>query len=78
MSHLRRNGISAKLFRIPRDLLLALLNTTAILVIAASVLALIAITRINNFARNIVATTTEQRYQKSVYRQKPYWKIYET
>jgi hypothetical protein len=54
-----RNGISARLRRLPRQLLLALINATAILVIAATILALVAIARINHFAGNLVATMTE-------------------
>jgi hypothetical protein len=40
-------------------LLLALINATAILVIVAAIVALVAITRINRFAENVVATMTE-------------------
>jgi hypothetical protein len=40
-------------------LLLALINATAILVIVAAILALVAIVRINSFAENVVATMTE-------------------
>ena len=54
-----RNGISARLWRLPGQLLLALINATAILVIAAAILALVAIARINHFAGNLVATMTE-------------------
>jgi hypothetical protein len=54
-----RNGISARLWRLPGQLLLALINATAILVIAAAILALVAITRIDHFAGNLVATMTE-------------------
>jgi hypothetical protein len=54
-----RNGISARLRRLPGQLLLALINATAILVIAAAILALVAIARINHFAGNLVATMTE-------------------
>ena len=53
------NGISARLWRLPKQLLLALVNATAILVIVAAIVALVAIARINNFAENIVATMTE-------------------
>jgi hypothetical protein len=52
------NGISARLWRLPRQLLLALINATAILVIVAAILALVAIARINHFAGNIVGTMT--------------------
>jgi hypothetical protein len=59
LSETVRNGISARLLRLPRDLLLALINATAILVIAAAILALLAIVRIDNFAGNIAATMTD-------------------
>ena len=50
--------ISARLWRLPGQLLLALINGTAILVIVASILALVALVRIEHFAATIVATTT--------------------
>ncbi len=53
------HGISARLWRLPRQLLLALINATAILVIVAAILALVAIARIEHFAGNIVATMTD-------------------
>src|SRR4029453_12515391 len=59
MAELDRNGISARLWRLPGQFLLALINATAILVIAAAILALVAIARINHFAGNLVATMTE-------------------
>jgi len=59
MSELDVNGISARLWRLPKQLLLALVNATAILVIVAAIVALVAIARINHFAENIVATMTE-------------------
>jgi hypothetical protein len=46
-------------WRLPKQLLLALVNATAILVIVAAIVALVAIARINHFAENIVATMTE-------------------
>ena len=54
-----RPGISARLWRLPGQLLLALINGTAILVIVASILALVALVRIEHFAATIVATTTQ-------------------
>ena len=48
------NGISARLWRLPGQLLLALINATAILVIVAAILALVAIARVEHFAANIV------------------------
>ena len=53
------NGISARLWRLPGQLLLALINATAILVIVAAIVALVAIARINHFAENITAKMTE-------------------
>jgi hypothetical protein len=53
------NGISARLWRLPGQLLLALINATAILVIVAAIVALVAIAHINHFAENVVATMTE-------------------
>jgi hypothetical protein len=53
------SGISARLWRLPGQLLLALINATAILVIVTAIFALVAIARIKHFAENIVATMTE-------------------
>ncbi|WP_108519713.1 hypothetical protein [Bradyrhizobium algeriense] len=53
------NGISARLWRLPGQLLLALINATAILVIVAAIVALVAIGRINHFAENVATTMTE-------------------
>jgi hypothetical protein len=50
-----RNGISARLWRLPGQLLLALINATAILVIAAAILALVAIARIDLPAKDVLA-----------------------
>jgi len=54
-----RNRIAVKLWQIPGRLLLALIDATAVLVIIAAILALVAIARIDNFAGNVVATMTE-------------------
>jgi hypothetical protein len=54
-----RSGISARLWRLPRDLLLALINATAILVIVAAILVLLATARIDHFAGNVAAATTD-------------------
>ncbi len=54
-----RNGISARLWRLPGQLLRALINATAILVIVAAILALVAMARISHFAEHIAATMTE-------------------
>ena len=59
MAERDQSGISARLRRLPVQLLLALINGTAILVIVASVLAIVAFVRIENFAANISATMTQ-------------------
>lgn len=51
-------GISARLWSLPEQLLLAPINATAILVIVAAIVALVAIAQINRFAENVVATMT--------------------
>ena len=53
------HGISARLWRLPGQLLLALINATAIVVIVAAIVALVAIAQINRFAENVAATMTE-------------------
>jgi peptidoglycan hydrolase CwlO-like protein len=59
------NGISARLWRLPGQLMLALINATAILVIVAAIVALVAIARINHFAENITAKMTEAVLSKA-------------
>ena len=59
MSEPDRNEIFVRLRRLPVDFLLALMNATAILVIIAAILALVAIVRIDNFAERVVTTMTE-------------------
>ena len=59
MSKPHRNEISARLRRLPVDLLLALINATAILVIVAAILALVVMVRIDNLAGRVVTTMTE-------------------
>ncbi len=59
MSKPDRNEISARLRRLPVELLLALINATSILVIVAAILALVAMVRVDNFAKRTVATMTE-------------------
>ena len=58
------NGISARLWRLPAQFLRALINATAILVIVAGIVALVAIARINHFAENVVTTMTEAALSK--------------
>jgi hypothetical protein len=59
MAEPNHHGISARLWRLPRQLLLALINATAILVIVAAILALVTIARVEHFAGNIVSTMTD-------------------
>ena len=64
MSTPDRNGISARMRRLPLDFLRALINATAILVIVAAILALVAMVRIDNFAGRVVTTMTEAALSK--------------
>ena len=59
-----RTALSTRLRRLPGELALALVNATAILVIIAAILALVAMTRINNFAGTLAATMTESALSK--------------
>jgi hypothetical protein len=59
MAEFDGNGISARLWKLPGQLLLALINTTAILVIVAAIVTVVAIARINHFSEDIVTTMTE-------------------
>ncbi len=59
MAELSGNGISARLWKLPRQLLLSLINATAILVIVAAIVTVVAIARINHFAEEVVTTMTE-------------------
>jgi hypothetical protein len=54
-----RNEISARLRRLPAQFLLALINATAILVIVAAILTLVAMVRIDDFAGRTGTTMTE-------------------
>jgi hypothetical protein len=58
------NGIFARFWKLPGQLLLALINATAILVIVAAIVALVAIARINHFAENVVAMVTQAALSK--------------
>jgi hypothetical protein len=59
MAEWNRNGFSARLRRLPGQLLLALVNATVVLAIVAAILVLVTVSRINHFAENIVSTMTE-------------------
>jgi predicted PurR-regulated permease PerM len=64
VSEPRRHTLSAKLRRLPVDLLIALTNATAVLVIVAAVLTLVTIAQINNFAGNVVSAMTDAALSK--------------
>ena len=53
------NELSLRLRRLPRQLLMALINGTAILVIVAAVLALVATSKVTHLAENVSATMTD-------------------
>lgn len=59
MAETMDDGLGARLRRLPGQLLLALVNATAILVIAAAVLALVAFSRFEGFAADVAATMTD-------------------
>jgi hypothetical protein len=59
MAERKHHGISARLRKLPGQFLLALINATAILVIAAATVALVAIERVEHFAENVAATMTD-------------------
>jgi hypothetical protein len=59
MTDTDRNGLGGRLRRLPGQLLLALVNGTAVLVILAAVLALVAIARIDGLSDRITATVTD-------------------
>jgi hypothetical protein len=58
MTELDYPRIFARLWRLPGQLLLALINGTAMLVIIGSILAIVAVVRIEHFVETIAATTT--------------------
>ena len=53
------NELSLRLRRLPRQLLMALINGTAILVIAAAILALVATWKVTHLAENVSTTMTD-------------------
>ncbi len=60
MAEIVENRITSRLRRVPRQLLLALINGTAILVIVAGILALIVFSRLQTLAGDIAATMTDK------------------
>ena len=59
MSKPGRSEFSTRLRKLPRQLLLALINGTAILVIAAAILAIIAFSKVTHLAQNVASTMTD-------------------
>jgi len=59
MSYHDRPGLGGRLLRLPGQLLLALVNATALLVIAACVLALIVLNRVETASDRIAGTVTD-------------------
>jgi hypothetical protein len=58
MAELDHPRISPRLRQLPSQFLVALINATTILVIAAAILALVVLARIEHFAENLAATMT--------------------
>jgi hypothetical protein len=54
-----RDELRARLWRLPRQLLLALINGTAILVIVAAILALVALSKVTHLANDVASTMTD-------------------
>jgi len=59
MSEPATSDFSRRLRKLPGQLLLALINGTAILVILAAILAMIATSRVTHLAQNVAATMTD-------------------
>jgi flagellar motility protein MotE (MotC chaperone) len=59
MSESQESEFSKRLRRLPGQLLLALVNGTAVLVIAAAVLAIIASSKVTHLAQNVASTMTD-------------------
>jgi hypothetical protein len=59
MSEAARSELSTRLRRLPGQLMLALVNGTAILVIVAAILAMIASSKVTHLAQNVASTMTD-------------------
>jgi hypothetical protein len=59
MSEAARSELSTRLRRLPAQLMLALVNGTAILVIVAAILAMIASSKVTHLAQNVASTMTD-------------------
>ena len=69
-SRAQSEAIFAKLRRLPMQVLLALINATAVLLIIAAILALVVMNRVNDFGENLAETMTEAVLSKKVCRRK--------
>jgi hypothetical protein len=59
MSEAAKSDLSTRLRRLPGQLVLALVNGTAILVIVAAILAIIASSKVTHLAQNVASTMTD-------------------
>lgn len=59
MSEPAKSDLSIRLRRLPGQLLLALVNGTAILVIVAAILAIVATSKVTHLAQNVASTMTD-------------------
>jgi hypothetical protein len=59
MSEAARSELSTRLRRLPAQLMLALVNGTAFLVIVAAILAMIASSKVTHLAQNVASTMTD-------------------
>jgi hypothetical protein len=59
MSEAAKSGLPTRLRRLPGQLMLALVNGTAILVIVAAILAMIATSKVTHLAQNVASTMTD-------------------
>ena len=72
--------IGARLRNILADFLLALINATALLVIAAAILAIVAMARIDSFSEKVACWNNDGGgvVKAPIYRQGLYWTIFKT
>jgi hypothetical protein len=59
MSEAARSELSTRLRRLPGQLMLAVVNGTAILVIVAAILAMVASSKVTHLAQNVASTMTD-------------------
>jgi hypothetical protein len=61
-----RDELRARLWRLPRQLLLALINGTAILVIVAAIVALVALSKVTHLANDVASAMTDAVLSRSM------------